>query len=170
MVSLREVLEDIDLPAIALPDDKLDECKYFFSLLEQESDRNKFRWLLSAFLGACYSCIEIKARQLYHAFNDPETGETYKDEESLDILHKFVKTQQGKKNPYYVNTSGINDIVKRLYEIRHGNTHSYALSILLDGDASPNNFFIGHKISEKVPAIEFCQDVMGLLEKIYSQT
>ena len=121
-------------------------------------------------MSACYSCIEIKARHLYHAFNDPETGETYKDEESLDILHGYVDTQQRKKKPYFVKTSGVHEVVKKLYDIRHENTHSYALSIILEGEEAPENYFIGHSVSNKFNALSFCQEVIDLLEEIYGQT
>ena len=59
MVSLGKYLENLDIDAIALPHDKHDECKYFYNLLKSESDRDKFRWLLSAFLGASYSFLEL---------------------------------------------------------------------------------------------------------------
>jgi hypothetical protein len=170
MVLIKEFLDNINMAAIALPDDKLNECKYFFNLLKSEPERDKFRWLLSAFLGACYSCIEIKAKGLYHAFNDPDTGETYKDEEALEFLNKFVITKQSGKDPYYVNTKGLDVTIKTLYEMRHENIHSYSLSISIDREVSPNKFYIGHIITEKVPAIEFCQNVIDLLEGIYQQT
>ena len=169
MVSLEKYLSDIDFDSIALPDDKLDECKYFYHLLTSENDRDKFRWLLSAFLNACYSFLEIKAKSLYFAFNDPDTGEPIEDEESLKIFRQYARAFQDKKNPEFVKTKGLHDLIKKLYEIRKGNTHNYALSIIKGEKPSPENFKIGHEKSKAVPALEFCRQVLFLFEEINEQ-
>ena len=114
MASLIEILKDVDLSAIALPSDKLDECKYFHQLLVAETNRSHFRWLLSAFLNACYSYLEAKAQYLYYAFNDPETGEPFEDEESLGVLRQYVRAFQLKNKAGFVKTSGLTALTKKL--------------------------------------------------------
>ncbi len=166
MVLLEKHISEIDMSAIALPDDKLEECKYFFGLLSREKNRDKFRWLLSAFLGACYSYLEIRAKSLYNAFNDPETGEPFEDEESLSILRKYVRTFQNKNNTSYVKTSGLHVVTKVLYKIRKENTHNYSLSIMKNGESLPEDFCIGYLQSEDIPALQFCREVLELFNKI----
>jgi hypothetical protein len=97
MADLSKYLGEIYLSAIPSPEDKLAECQFFFDLLSKEHYKNRFRCLLSAFLGASYSFLEIKASFLYFAFNNPETGEPIEDSESLEILRKYVDTFQNKK-------------------------------------------------------------------------
>ena len=63
-------------------DDKLRECEFFFTLLSKESDRTKFRWLLSGFLNATYSFFESSALTAYFRYTDTD-GETYEDDEAL---------------------------------------------------------------------------------------
>ena len=166
MVSLSKYLDDLDMDAIALPEDKLDECKYFYTLLKSESNRDKFRWLLSAFLGACYSFLEIKAKSLHFAFSDPDTGEYHEDENSLEILRQYVRAFQDKKKPEFVKTSGLHELTKTLYKIRNDNTHHYALSIMRQGSNDPEQFLIGYKHGQGLPALNLCEDILALFEQI----
>ena len=169
MASLESILKNLDMSAIALPDNKLDECKYFYSLLEHEENRDHFRWLLSAFLGACYSHLEITAKSLFHAFQDPETGETYQDDDALTILGKYVSASQNKKKPEYVKTKGLLALTEKLYEIRNKNTHHYALSIMRLGESPNCRFQIGHMSGEGVDALIFCEEILSLFEQIESE-
>lgn len=169
MVSLSKYLDNLDLDAITFPEDKLEECIYFYTLLKSESDRDKFRWLLSAFLGACYSFLEIKAKSLYHAFTNPETGDTYEDENSLDILRQYVKAFQDKNNPSFVKTSGLNALTKTLYKIRNDNTHHYALSIMRQDGNDPEKYLIGHTHGEGIPALSFCREILALFKQINNE-
>ena len=166
MVDLTKYFADIDADSIALPDDKYKECKYFYQLLSVECNRDKFRWLLSAFLSCCYSFLEVKAKSLYFAFSDNETGEPIEDEDSLNILREYVTAQQNKNNPSYVKTKGVHDLIKKLYDIRHDNTHHYALSIMKGDNDSPESFKIGHNISKAVPALAFCREVLALFDEL----
>ncbi len=169
MVSLSNYLDVLDLDAIALPEDKYEECKYFYTLLTSENDRDKFRWLLSAYLGACYSFLEIKAKSLHFAFSDPETGEYYEDENSLEILRQYVRAFQDRKNPNFVKTSGLHELTKTLYKIRNDNTHHYALSIMRQGTNNPEQFLIGYKHGKGVPALSFCREILMLFEQINNE-
>jgi len=166
MVDLSEYLDDIDLDSIALPDDKFNECHFFFELLSRESRKSRFRWLLSAFLGACYSYLEIKAASLYFALNDPETGDPVEDYESLEMLRKYVRVFQDKKNYSFIKTSALHRLIKQLYRIRNANTHNYALSIIGEEFGSPADFKIGYKKSAAVPALQFCREILALFSQI----
>ena len=73
MVDLTEVLGNIDMSAVPLPDDKFKECEYFLELAKCAEDRDEFRWLLSAFLGAAYSYLETKAQNLCNRYYDEQT-------------------------------------------------------------------------------------------------
>lgn len=169
MASLEQCLADIDIDSIAPPDDKHEECKYFYNLLLVENERDKFRWLLSAFLGACYSFLEIKAKGMYHAYNDFETGEPVEDEQALDVLHQYVTTSQRKKDSSFVSTKGLHELTKKLYEIRHNNTHHYALSVIGGNVSYSEEFLIGYEKSKAVPALKFCREVLSLFDAINEQ-
>jgi len=166
VVSIKEHLENLDLDAIAYPEDKFCECQYFYSLLQSESDRDKFRWLLSAFLGACYSFLEIKAKSLYFAFSDPETGEYHEDQNSLDILKKYIKSKKHKNNPSRVSTYASHELIKTLYDIRHDNTHNYAISIMRQSGEDPEKYLIGHTHGDGVLALTFCREILFMFKEI----
>lgn len=144
MASLESLLENLDLSAVALPDNKLDECRYSYSLLKKEKNRDQFRWLLSAYLSACYSHLEITAKSLFHAFQDPDTGESFQDDDALEIFRRYVRAFQDKKNPDYVKTKGLHNLTEKLYKIRNQNTHHYALSIMQSCESPNSRFLIGH--------------------------
>jgi hypothetical protein len=169
MVDLREILKNVDLAAIALPNDKLDECKYFFQLLSGETNRSKFRWLLSAFLNSCYSYLEVKAQYLYNACNDPETGEPFEDEESLSVLRHYVRAFQLRKNSGFVKTSGLTELTKKLYELRNSCTHDGGLAVMVAGESLPNDFHIGHLRGQGTPALGFCEKILSLFEIIENE-
>lgn len=169
MASLEQYLVDIDFDSIALPDDKYEECRYFYQLLAVEGERDKFRWLLSAFLGACYSFLEIKTKSFYYAFCDNETGQPIEDEESLNILRQYVKVSQNKNNYSFVKTKGFHELSRKLYEIRNSNTHHYALSIMSGNDSGPEGFLIGCERGKAVPALDFCRKALALFDEINEQ-
>lgn len=172
MVSL-DFLKDLDLSAIALPEDKFEECMFFFCLMSVEIHRDKFRWLPSAFLNASYSYLEIKAKSLHFSIFDPDTGEPVEDSAGLDVLKRYVRTFQDKKNPEFVKTSAFDTLLKSLYEIRKANTHNYSLSIMKRGDNLPKDFVIGDRIGSGTPALELSEQVMAFftqLEKELEET
>ena len=113
-----------------------------------------------------YSFLEIKAKSLYFAFNDPETGEQYEDENSLEVLRRYVRAFQIKNKPTFVKTSGLNELTKTLYKIRNENTHDYALSIMCQGENNPEKFLIGHTHGEGIPALNLCREILALFEQI----
>lgn len=103
-------------------DDKLLECEFFFELLSKETDRSKFRWLLSGFFNATYSFFESSALTAHFRYTDSD-GEQYEDEEGLSILQRHIKADQSKKNPTFVKTAGLTPLTTQLYEIRKKSTH-----------------------------------------------
>ena len=169
MVDLRKILNDLDLSAIVLPDDKLKECDYFFGLLKSETDQDKFRWLLDAFLNSCYGYLEYKAAYLHYAFNDPDTGEPVEDWECLETLRKYVRVFQLKNKAGFVKTSGLSQLMKNLYKHRATSTHDGGIGIMQVGDDLPNDFHIGIYRGEGIPAMEFCSDVLMFFSELESE-
>ena len=160
----NDLLSQIDIQAIALPEDKITECKYFMELASSESDSNKFRWLISAFFNAAYSFFEITALSAFNAYHDPETGEPIEDSDALVTLRNYVKVSQNKNKPSFVNTAGLYETTERLYKLRKGNTHHYPLSIMATGSTLPEDFHFGHLKDKGIPALKFCREVMTLIE------
>jgi hypothetical protein len=159
----------LDLDAVADTSDKLSECEYFFSLATEESDRDKFRWLISAFFGAAYSFFEIHALRAYRSFHDPETGDPLKNEKALEILHRYVRVAQDAKRPNYVKTAGHHKTTRELYALRKGNTHHHPLSIMTSGGRLPEGFHFGSLSGNGVPALAFCREVMLLAREVENE-
>lgn len=155
----------LDLDAIALPSDKLEECRYFLDLIEMEVEAQRFRWLISAFCGAAYSYFEILALHLYESFSDPDSGESIPDEEALALLRRYVVVVKDTKRPFFVKTAGLHPITKQLYELRRKNTHHTPLSIMKTTNDLPAGFHFGYLTGKGKPALAFCREVMTLLEK-----
>lgn len=159
----------LDLDAIADPSDKLAECQYFLGLAVEERDKDKFRWLISAFFGAAYSFFEINALRAYQGFFDPETGDPIENLEAIAALGGYVCVIQDAKRPKYVKTSGRCEITKKLYELRRANTHYYPLSITTNGPQIPEDFQFGYLSGKGVPALHFCGEVMTLIREVENE-
>ncbi|RZV51653.1 MAG: hypothetical protein EX270_10200 [Pseudomonadales bacterium] len=168
MVDLRNILDDLDLSAVVLPGDKLKECQYFFNLLEAEKDRDKFRWLLGAFLNACYGHLEYKAAYLHYAFADPETGDPVEDWEALDILRNYVRVFQQKKSGF-IKTSWLSELTEKLYKFRNRNTHDGGIEVMQVGDDLPNDFNIGSHTGQGTPALIFCREILEFFSKLEAE-
>ena len=168
MVDLRDILKDLDLSAVVLPDDKLKECQYFYNLLELEFDRDKFRWLLGAFLNACYGHLEFKAAYLYYSFADPETGEPVEDWEALEILRNYVRVFQQKRSGF-IKTSGLSELTEKLYKFRNRSTHDGGIEIMQVGNCLPSDFHIGSHTGQGTPALEFCKDILEFFSELETE-
>ncbi|WP_273022830.1 hypothetical protein [Rheinheimera sp.] len=169
MVDFNKVLGDLDLSAVVLLNDKLNECNFFYELLQQEPDRNRFRWLFGAFLNSCYGYLEDKASYFYYAHCNPESGEPIADQKSLEILNKDVgskKVLNKKKNTEHIKTFANSELMKKLYKYRNVSTHDGGIGIMIVGDNLPCDFYIGHKKSEGISALKFCNDVLSCFTKI----
>lgn len=75
----KYILDSLDLSAIADSGDKRRECEYFYSLAALETDRERFRWLISGFLNAAYSFFESSALSAFVRFTDMKTGYPLED-------------------------------------------------------------------------------------------
>jgi hypothetical protein len=170
MVDLTEVLGSIDMAAIPLPNDKFKECEYFLGLAERTEDRDEFRWLLSAFLGAAYSYLETKAQSLCNRYYDEQSDAMIPDEEGLEVLRNHVRIFQDKKKPNYVKTSGKGLLLKQLYEHRKENIHNYSLPITTISTSVPEGYGIGAHPEKAIPALKLCRDALDLFRELESNT
>ncbi len=159
-------LEKLDLSAVPDLDDKHQECEFFFRILSAETDRNQFRWLVSAFLNSVYSYFETSALTAHFAFTHPVTAEPMEDPESLGILRKYVKFTQSKKNPNYVKTGAVHPVVEEVYELRKMSTHHFSHSIMSVGPVLPRDFHFGDMRGEGKPALEQCQRAIEVVREV----
>lgn len=166
---LNDWFSRCDMESVSDWDDKLKECEFFFNSLAIETERNKFRWLVSAFLNSAYSFFESTALTAYFRYTDPESGEPYEDIEGLAVLRKHVKITQNQNNPDYVKTTGLTPITKQLYEIRKKNTHHCSLSIMVAGASLPEDFHFGNMRGEGIPVMPLCREALTLIQKVYAE-
>jgi hypothetical protein len=162
---LPEWFLKIDLQSIAGFDDKLQECEFFFDLLSKETDRHKFRWLISAFLNAAYSFFETTALTAHFRFTD-ENGDARKDIDAINTLEKHVKVTPGGKKPF-VKTSAMTTATKKFYDLRNKTTHRHGLSIMITGPDLPMDFHFGSIKGETEPAMPLCQELISLVKSVY---
>lgn len=155
-----------DVSALASPDDKIAECAFFLELASRELNRSRFRWLMSAFLNAMYSYFEIKALAAHTAYPDVITNEYVEDADAFTVLRKYVEITQNKKRPSFVKTSALDGSLETLYELRKKNTHHYPLAITTSGTVLPEGYLFGYLKSKGKPALQFCRNVMSLIEQI----
>lgn len=150
-------------------DDKVRECEFFFDALSTETNRNRFRWLVSAFLNAAYSFFESTALTAYFRFTDAKSGESFEDHEGLAILRMHVEVIQNSKYPYFVKTAGLTQLTQQLYEFRKKNTHHFPLSIMAAGSVLPEDFHFGSMRDEGIPVMPLCRNSMALIRAVYSE-
>lgn len=145
---IGDLLKRLDLSAIADEGDKLRECEFFLDLASNESDRARFRWLLSAFLNAVYSYFETNALQANMAITT-EDGRELPDDEALETLRAFVAvTARNTKKGLRVDTQGFDPVIGRLYKIRAAATHHLPLSIMATGPNLPEDYHFGYMRGE----------------------
>ena len=164
-ITIDEIMS-ADMSALASPRDKIEECAFFLELASRESNRSRFRWLMSAYLDAVYSYFEIKALAAHTAYPDPEIGEYIEGQDMLSILRQYVRIDQNRKNPSFVKTSALDGCLETLYELRKKNTHHYPLAITKSSPVLPEGYHFGYLKSKSIPALEFCRSVMSLIEHI----
>lgn len=168
-VRYEDWIELVDLSSIPDPDDKYQECEFFFDLLETEKDRNHFRWLASAFLNAIYSYFETSALTAHFRFMHPEINEPIEDSEGLATLRKYVNVVQNNKNPKYVKTCAVHPIVKQIYELRKKCTHHFSLSIMEAGPQLPRDFLFGSIRGKGESALMQCQRAIELVRVVQKE-
>ncbi|TXG99901.1 MAG: hypothetical protein E6R08_00270 [Nevskiaceae bacterium] len=156
-------LDRLDLAAIESARDKVEECRFFLGLASIETDRARFRWMLSAFLNAAYSYFEMAALEAHFRFCDPD-GNPFADEQTLATLEQHVKVDKDRRDR--VKTIAVSPLAQQLFNIRKGNTHHFPLSIMEAGPALPEGFEIGRFRGEGVPALAFAREAMALVEQV----
>lgn len=161
-----ELLDHLDLDAIADPFDKIEECQYFLNIASKEADAQHFRWLISAFLSAAYSFFDISVLNAFHAFADPKNGDLVEDAEALKILRQYVTIKPKGK---LVTTGGYHEVTNQLYKLRKRNTHHYPLSIMDSGQGLPESFHFGNILNEGVPSLSFCRKTMALIRQVHQE-
>jgi hypothetical protein len=167
--SLDDILERLDLSAIADRGDKIRECEFFLTLASAEANRERFRWLVSAYLNAVYSFFETSALYASVAFTDMETGNPIEDTEALELLRTCVGVRQNKNNPYFVKTSGLHPVIAQLYEVRKAATHHMPLSIMEAGPNLPEDFHLGNMKGEGQPLLALCRDALNVIKQLKEQ-
>lgn len=163
MIEIDDWENLLDMDAIAAPDEKLSECEYFIALASTETNVQKFRWLISAFLGAAYSFFEIFALGAHQRFMDPFSGASVEDAQALDLLRRYVTVTLKSKRTLFVKTGGSHPVTEQLYAIRRSNTHHVPLSIMTAGPLLPEDFHFGHITGKGTPVLAFCREVMSLM-------
>jgi hypothetical protein len=169
LFNVDDWLSRCDIASVPEVNDKVKECEFFFNALSNEYDRNKFRWLVSAFLNAAYSFFESTALTAHFRFTDPESGDSYEDHEGLAILRSHIKVFQNAKNPNFVKTAGLTPLTEQLYEFRKNNTHHFSLSIMAMGANLPEDFHFGSMRDEGIPVMPLCREVLILIKNVYSE-
>lgn len=167
--SLENIFDRLDLGAIADRDDKIRECEFFLGLASVETDRARFRWLISAYLNAVYSYFETTALYASVAFTNPETGKPIEDMEAVETLRKYVSVKQNEKNLTYVKTGGLHPVIAHLYEIRKAATHHFPLSIMAAGPNLPEDFHLGKMKGEGKPLLALCREAIMVIRKVQAE-
>ncbi|MFL1803002.1 hypothetical protein ACJW8F_16645 [Plesiomonas shigelloides] len=166
MVDLRDILKDIDLLAIVHSNDKLFECEFFLNLLMAEKCKDKFRWLLGAFLNSCYGYLDAKVKHCSYRFVDENSGDAVPDQIALDILSEYVTMSRDRR---HIKARARHPLLRKLYKLRNISTHDGGLGVMQKGNNLPSDYKTGYIISEGEPALEFCQNVFNLLKEINSR-
>lgn len=166
---IDEILTLVDLSAIADPGDKVRECEYFLALASVECDRNRFRWLISAYLNAVYSFFETSALRACMGITDPKTGEPVGDADALETLRAYVNVSQNGKNPHFVKTGGLDPVIQRLYKIRAAATHHFPLSIMAAGPSLPEDFHFGDLRGRGEPILSLCRQACAVVKRIETE-
>lgn len=159
----KNILDSLDLSAIADSGDKRRECEYFYALAALETDRERFRWLISGFLNAAYSFFESSALSAFVRFTDMKTGCPIEDSEAVETMRKYVIVKQRSKDPYYVTTCALHPVTERLYKFRNACTHHFPLSIMAAGPSLPEDYEFGHLRGQGIPVLELCRDTLELI-------
>jgi hypothetical protein len=167
--SADDILARLDLEAIADPGDKINECEYFLGLASRESDRSRFRWLISAYLNAIYSYFETTALYAAVAFTDPETDSPVEDSAAIETLRSYVGVSRPSKNPYFVKTSGLHPVIARLYQVRKAATHHFPLSIMATGSNLPEDFHLGNMRGEGEPLLALCRQALDVVKEVQAE-
>ena len=166
-IDIDEWLSRWDMDAVPDLDDKVKECEFFFESLNAETNRNRFRWFVSAFMNAAYSFFESSALTAYFRFTDAD-GNSQEDHEGLTVIRQHVRVFRNVKKPSFVKTAGLTPVTTQLYDFRKKNTHHYPLSIMAVGSSLPEDFHFGNMRGEGTPVLPLCREVIQLVRAVHS--
>ena len=164
----EDCISKVDIYASPDFDDKLRECDFYFAQLLAETERDRFRWLLSGFLNAAYSFFESTALAAHFRFADAD-GNTHEDSDGLAILRRHVKVSQSTSDPRFVKTQAKTILTEQLYGLRKKCIHHFPLAIMVTGSSLPEDFHIGDMRDAGIPAVQFCREVLRLIQGIYAE-
>jgi hypothetical protein len=164
-----DIVDRLDLDAIAEPGDKMRECEFFLGLASVEADRTRFRWLVSAYLNAVYSYFETTALYFSVAFTDPQTGERIAETETVNKLRTYVHVTQRPNRPYYVKTGGLHPVITRLYAVRNAATHHFPLAIMATGPNLPDDFQLGSLKGDGEPLLALCREALDVIKQVQGE-
>lgn len=167
--SLDDILNHLDFEAVADAGDKIRECEFFLTLASAETDRARFRWLVSAYLNAVYSYFETTSLYASVAFTNPQTGAPTEDTETIDRLRNYVRVFQNEKKPHLVKTGGLHPVIARLYEIRKTATHHCPLAIMAAGPNLPDDFHLGNIKNKGVPLLALCRQALAVIKQVQTE-
>lgn len=165
----ESLLALIDLAAIADRGDKVRECEFFLELASSEQQRERFRWLITAYLNAVYSYFETTALAASVGITDPQTGESIEDWQAVEILRAYVKVFQDARRPYYVKTGGLDPVIQCLYKVRAAATHHFPLSIMAAGPNLPEDYEIGSLRGKGTKVLALCRDALAVVKRAQAE-
>jgi hypothetical protein len=157
-----------DMQSVPDFDDKVRECEFFFAALTGERDRNRFRWLVSAFMNAAYSFFDSSALTAYFRYTD-ENGVAREDHEGLEVLRRHVKVIRNASNPNYVKTAGLTPLTTQLYDFRKKSTHHFPLSIMVEGPSLPEDFQFGSMRGEGISVVPLCREALSVIQAVHKE-
>lgn len=169
MPNIKEWLRGWDVESVPDFDDKLRECEFFFAILSSETDRNKFRWLVSAFLNAVYSFFESSALTAHFRYTDPDTGEPREDDDGMAALQRHLHVKQGKKNPEFVKTAPRTPLTELLYDFRNKSTHRLSLCLMAEGPSLPEDFYFGSIRGQGIQVMPLLREALELIRAVHGE-
>jgi hypothetical protein len=131
--------------------------------MAREADWNRFRWLTSGFLNACYSCLEILALRAYFSFWDDD-GEPIPDSNALDKLSQYVVVFPPNRRGR-VHTGGTHPLVRTLYDIQKKTTHHQPLAVRSKTTSDPEEFRFEDGTRDGNPVLQFSRSLLDLLRE-----
>ena len=164
--------------------DKLNEARFFIGLMREEEDLARFRWLTSACLCACRAALDWLVWNAHFAREDDEKGRV-PDERAVAVLRKYMRIfpKPRRDGRFEVHASPVHPLLEEVDAHRQETAHRTSLWIDLappvagEEESRPGTRFAFVEarntgqfgLLDWTPGrrvCEFCEDVIGLIEKI----
>jgi hypothetical protein len=144
--------------------DKLDECRFFLTLMKRTKDWPRFRWLTSAYLNAARAALDWLAFRAHYAWFDDE-GEPEADQRAVQALRKYLDLKhQIKSGKVYAHPRV--PLLRDLCRHRTITAHEGPLTIKPEKVSTPKQFVFR---DGGQPVIKFADDVLDLLVQIQEE-